>query len=657
MKTFKAVNCGAVALAAVLAGTFAQAVTVSTVAELTNAIATAKSPITLKPGVYDLSTLEYCVVSNGSDFALGTNYDAGDGRGLAHIVFKKTTVFQGENTKHWSQKTPEEETIIRGGGANDTMRLVYGYTGGGRSSTWSHITFESGGASDADGGAIFVTDPHMMKRIAVSNCVFRNNRANIGGATYGLSVADTLYENNTALKGGAACAVYSTAGGGFYSNTFERCIFRGNVSTGSGAGAIYAGKYAIVSGCTFTNNAATGNGSGGALRMENETGMTVRNCTFVDNSAAVQGGAVQMDGVLGGFENCTFLRNAAKRGGAVWADSAVGTIENCQVISNTASESGVAIASVGGMRLPSLDHVANTTFAFNSSAGEGAGLVVTNFAKGGTVSNCLFESNVGAANNGSHVCGVTNVVNSIFRGSGDMIAKSYDRCVFERCSFDYDNWGGGMILFNNSTGPGYLRNCLFTNNTAHVYIDNASGAEVEIANCTFADNLAKSALNQGDGRTMNSGNILYAFRGGNDGTGKPLPSTNRVVNCIFANNTWRGGLRQDVSAYRTGTSVAVPADNLLINCLYEKGVSTNAATLVDPIVAKPGFVAGDPRYADQPPCMLRRASAARKAGLVLPWMAGATDYAGAPMVSAGGTVDLGAYQCTLPEVGAVLLVR
>jgi len=169
--------------------------------------------------------------------------------------------------------------------------------------------------------------------------------------------------------------------------------------------------------------------------------------------------------------------------------------------------------------------------------------------------------------------------------------------------------------------------------------------------------LAKSTWNQGTANTTNSGYLLYAFRGGDNGTGKPRPSTNRVVNCIFANNSWRGGARQDIPSYRTATTVVVPAQNVLCNCLYEQGLDWEMLEVHDSLVGKPRFVLDDQRYPGVPPYMIRRVSPARKAGLVMPWMADETDFAGTAMVSGEGTVDMGAYQCTLPAHGLILTVR
>ena len=75
------------------------------------------------------------------------------------------------------------------------------------------------------------------------------------------------------------------------------------------------------------------------------------------------------------------------------------------------------------------------------------------------------------------------------------------------------------------------------------------------------------------------------------------------------------------------------------------------------IVGRAKFTAGDPKYGDDVPSyMPRRGSPASKAGLWLDWMVGAKDLAGANMPFAA-PVDLGCYQCTLPSLGLMMLLR
>ena len=121
-------------VAAVFAGTIscmaASTVTVEPgdVTALTNYMATLSggSTIILKPGVYDLSQV----------------HETYSGWGYYHLIANgKRLIIKGQNTKHWSEKTPEEETVLRGDG---TATILYGHGGGGRQTSVWHITFENG---------------------------------------------------------------------------------------------------------------------------------------------------------------------------------------------------------------------------------------------------------------------------------------------------------------------------------------------------------------------------------------------------------------------------------------------------------------------------------------------------------------------------------
>lgn len=153
------------------------------------------------------------------------------------------------------------------------------------------------------------------------------------------------------------------------------------------------------------------------------------------------------------------------------------------------------------------------------------------------------------------------------------------------------------------------------------------------------------------------GFLFYSFRGGTDpvNTGKSLPSRNMIVNCVFMDNT-RNNQRNDVNFYVTGTGVATPAVNVFSNCVYETASFVYNPTIQGNLIQRRmKFTAGEAKYGDLPyytPC---RGSAAFDTGLTLPWMAEAVDLAGNPRLN--GTVDMGCYECWMPNTGTMLLIR
>jgi hypothetical protein len=111
------------------------------------------------------------------------------------------------------------------------------------------------------------------------------------------------------------------------------CVFEDNhVVNPEGTtlgGAIHAGgAYPRVIDCEFRSNRA---GYGGAL---SGSFALISGCTFVDNVADIQCGAIGLGLEPGVLENCTFVRNVAPTGGALQAMSASVSATNCILASN-----------------------------------------------------------------------------------------------------------------------------------------------------------------------------------------------------------------------------------------------------------------------------------------------------------------------------------
>lgn len=134
--------------------------------------------------------------------------------------------------------------------------------------------------------------------------------------------------------------------------TLKNIIFiGGNVGYG---GAVYTNKYLTIINCTFKDNQATGTGSayGGGAIYCSQIKIDVYNSTFINNSAAKNGGAICAAGSNSGspddiyISNCTFINNrASNNGGAFYsyADENLGQIINSTFIKNQATSYGSAI--------------------------------------------------------------------------------------------------------------------------------------------------------------------------------------------------------------------------------------------------------------------------------------------------------------------------
>lgn len=509
--------------------------------------------------------------------------------------------------------------------------------------------FEGNQATGIQGGAVFIRKAGAASLI--SNSIFTGNSAKSdGGAVYGVvkipSIFGCRFTENVGNTGGA---VSSPVGVGVVASS----TFTGNSArTGSG-GAAYVKGTDVLTNCVFIGNSAKTSAGGWCASMSN-IGL-LSDCQFITNRATDSAGALWLGAAQDVVANCRFEGNEANQSAALHGESSVGTITNCMFIGNHAA------GNAASMSVSSYSRVVDSKYLNNSADGFFSGVYARSAttATSGTVENCIFDNNTNKyANVGSQIHYAKNVIGCKFSGYGDMMAQNFDRCVFENCWFDYENYGGGMIVYDGITGSGSLRNCLFQNNTLHVGIKNATGGSIEIANCTFVSNTVVRAKLYGTGNEMD-GYLLYAFRNNDlkNSEGKAYPSTNVVVNCLFANNT-RHGVRNDVTFYVTSNGTISPACNILSNCLYETAWFVNNPAIQGAnVVGAPNFLAGDAKYPDKPYYMPRRTSPARNKGQILSWMTvEAIDLAGGARV-VDGAVDIGCYECDIPISGTMLIMR
>jgi hypothetical protein len=185
---------------------------------------------------------------------------------------------------------------------------------------------------------------------------------------------------------------------------------------------------AVLDGFTITGgNANTGSGGG----MYDYKGLpTVRNCRFIRNSAAFEGGGIFTD--LPNMEgspvvtDSVFIQNAADFGGGISIGSATPEVTRCTFIGNTAETwgGGTYFSRSGPM-------VTHCTFSGNRAEARGGGMAI-NFGWTGveaTVTHCAFSGNTA------------------------------------------DEYGGGISFINQLSAPGYnpiVTNCIFWGNVPNL---------------------------------------------------------------------------------------------------------------------------------------------------------------------------------------------
>lgn len=159
----------------------------------------------------------------------------------------------------------------------------------------------------------------------------------------------------------------------------------------SGAGVLIFKSAPAVQNCIISDNSA---GKGGGMYIMSATEFpsmnidkaSVKNCTFINNTAMMRGGGLAID--LGSepvFESCKFINNTCDaKGGGVYIDWVCPNpvFVNCLFAENYASRAGAI--GVDGSSSP---YLINCTITNNSTSDIGAGLYTGSYNPDGTSSN------------------------------------------------------------------------------------------------------------------------------------------------------------------------------------------------------------------------------------------------------------------------------
>jgi len=204
--------------------------------------------------------------------------------------------------------------------------------------------------------------------------------------------------------------------GGVYSST-PQVTALDSVFSGNEGGGVHAGGGGVFTDCLFIENRGH---SGGALGGT----ATLFGCTFIGNTAAAQGGAVDITLDTHVFD-CRFIANSAGAwGGALCVSGGLLTLDNCAFEQNTAMEDGGAVW-LGGLPTPD-DLIINCSFIGNHAANRGGALCHSGTPLGGPrLMNCTFADNTAHLGGGVYVPAIsmepvncTFIANSAYHGGG-----------------------------------------------------------------------------------------------------------------------------------------------------------------------------------------------------------------------------------------------
>ena len=233
---------------------------------------------------------------------------------------------------------------------------------------------------------------------------------------FNITSNDVMIKNMIFMNGelviGNGAAIYTNG-----SLSILNCTFNNNNAGGDG-GAVYMPTGSIEN-CSFNNNkATTGIFGGGAVFIHDDGNLT--NCNFTNNQAFhawAEGGAVYFYWGKGQFINCTFDNNYAPNAGAFKAPAM--DVINCTFTNNNAYRD-----YYGGAILFSSDtnqgHVVNCYFENNSAYAGGA--IHSSYSRKVTVDSCIFKTDSDTTSNTINLSPVLTVDNfTSYYNSGEKL--------------------------------------------------------------------------------------------------------------------------------------------------------------------------------------------------------------------------------------------
>ena len=358
-----------------------------------------------------------------------------------------------------------------------------------------------------------------------NNAVATNDNDSTGaGAIYiegnNATISNSLFDSNHALKGGAIFIVVNDTDVidcNFTANSVNHFSYLLN---GLG-GAVYLENASDSDfiGCSFLNNTASING--GAIDWhEGCVDGLIDDCLFADNSAAANGGAIYWFGEGGVIKNSNFTNNKANgtakcilgnfgEGGAIMWTGSNGDVENCIFANNNANQHGGAVflRGVEGHANCTNNSFINSQFE-NNSAADGGALYWAEGSDNGNVVSSSFTNNTALENGGAIYW---NGHNGTIRDS-NFTKNTALKGGAVYWSGDEGNIHGSRFISNSATEGGAI---FIQNNTKSTNIN------LLIDDSYFESNTALNdggAVNWNEGKTITVSNTRFtnntAVRGG-----------------------------------------------------------------------------------------------------------------------------------------------
>lgn len=235
----------------------------------------------------------------------------------------------------------------------------------------------NGGGANVDGGTLWVETSKISGNqgqkgagilitkgvLNLKDTLIADNMAQIGGALLAqeseVTISDSRILGNTTKSGGMGAGIAMRNGGYL---TVNDSLLQGNHAQGKG-GAIYADNsfstahnHIVLKTIRCTGNSASfGSSTGGCLYSRGHLSLEVNGSRFVDNMAALSGGALAIHdaGEKISIETSSFQKNRARsgEGGAVLVEASTQKVSTPVFIQNSTFESNRAETYGGALSL------------------------------------------------------------------------------------------------------------------------------------------------------------------------------------------------------------------------------------------------------------------------------------------------------------------
>ncbi|MFC1517203.1 choice-of-anchor Q domain-containing protein [Candidatus Margulisiibacteriota bacterium] len=378
----------------------------------------------LNPASMALDTATYSIGVitdfDGNSRPLGSGYDMG---AYEAVPFNVVNVDQATGYSTIAQ-------ALASANAGETLEVNTGVYN--ENLTWpniNNITLKGSGFATSTsvvingGGSARAIDVPTAIHLTIEKLTIRNgNATSSSGGGIRLAGGTTISLNNVIVSGNQASNITQGYGGGLSS-------FGGLVTV-------------EADNSLFINNTAAMNGGAAALTAAEAT---FTNCSFVDNSdnnSNNGGGAIYRGNLT--IEDCVFQNNTTSGtggGGAIYKDSSERTtINNSEFINNSAT------AGSGGALYSGINIIVNSIFRSNSSGSNGNAITDGN----NTIQHCVFVSNNagGIAISGSN----NDITNSIFSNNMPAGLVNINYSIFPGASTGIGNVSADPKFTNEASG-------------------------------------------------------------------------------------------------------------------------------------------------------------------------------------------------------------